>query len=166
MMARMRPENNGPAPRGGRFTMIELVVVIGIMGFLGALMLGVGINLRARARVSRTRSTIEKLETLLEELYAGDWPEENEWITNDPDGTEIAAERLGEYGSELDVNEVRTLEVDEEDMDLVVDAWGGPIFVRQGGRNQPGLDIWSKGPDGESGTEEDIVNWTRSWRRE
>jgi len=39
------------------------------------------------------------------------------------------------------------------------DAWGQPFHYRHPGQWHPdGYDLWSNGPDGESGTEDDITN--------
>ncbi len=41
-----------------------------------------------------------------------------------------------------------------------VDPWGNDYNFRFPGlRNRKGIDIWSAGPDEESGTGDDIVNW-------
>lgn len=41
-----------------------------------------------------------------------------------------------------------------------MDAWGNPFLYRSPGIRHPaGFDLWSMGPDGMSGTEDDIENW-------
>ena len=40
------------------------------------------------------------------------------------------------------------------------DAWGNEYQYRNPGRHNPnGYDIYSSGPDGKEGTEDDIGNW-------
>ena len=141
----------------GQLTMIELLIVVGIISLLGAMSLGVATNFRQRGRVSRTQSTIQKIEMLLDSIYGGEW--ERAGIT--VGGEELQADLLGAYESELDSGEVRNINNEF----FVVDAWGQALLIRRGGENQPGLDIWSVGPDNTSGTDDDIVNWTRDWRR-
>jgi hypothetical protein len=42
-----------------------------------------------------------------------------------------------------------------------LDSWGRPFLYRcDGGQhNKQQFDLWSAGPDGESGTDDDITNW-------
>jgi general secretion pathway protein G len=42
----------------------------------------------------------------------------------------------------------------------LADAWGTPYYYCYPGVNNPGsYDLWSAGPDGQSGTADDITNW-------
>jgi hypothetical protein len=42
----------------------------------------------------------------------------------------------------------------------IVDGWGNPIRYRCSGTRRPGsYDLWSVGPDGKDGTDDDIGNW-------
>jgi general secretion pathway protein G len=44
---------------------------------------------------------------------------------------------------------------------ILLDAWGDPLFYRTPGVHNPNTyDLWSAGPDGQSGTGDDITNWT------
>ena len=44
---------------------------------------------------------------------------------------------------------------------IPLDPWDNPyIYVCPGRHNRKGFDLWSAGPDGRFGTEDDIVNWT------
>lgn len=41
-----------------------------------------------------------------------------------------------------------------------LDPWANPYrYLCPGTQNKNGFDLWSMGPDGRSGTEDDIVNW-------
>lgn len=41
-----------------------------------------------------------------------------------------------------------------------IDPWKRPYkYSYPGSRNTMGLDIWSLGPDGQDGTEDDVTNW-------
>jgi general secretion pathway protein G len=43
---------------------------------------------------------------------------------------------------------------------IPVDPWGEPYqYASPGTKNKNGYDIWSKGPDKQSGTADDIGNW-------
>lgn len=42
----------------------------------------------------------------------------------------------------------------------LVDPWDNPYkYDPKGKKNQNGYDVWSMGPDGQDGTEDDIGNW-------
>ena len=44
-----------------------------------------------------------------------------------------------------------------------LDPWNEPYqYVYPGQRNKGGYDLWSKGPDKQTGTEDDIANWDTS----
>jgi len=45
---------------------------------------------------------------------------------------------------------------------LPVDPWGNKYFYEYPGKHNPnGYDLFSAGPDGKPGTDDDIVNWTK-----
>jgi general secretion pathway protein G len=45
-------------------------------------------------------------------------------------------------------------------MDMLTDPWGHPYQYRLPGTHKPdGCDVWSLGPDGVDGSEDDIGNW-------
>ncbi len=45
---------------------------------------------------------------------------------------------------------------------LPIDPWGNPyIYGYPGKHNTDGYDLFSAGPDGKPGTDDDIVNWTK-----
>jgi general secretion pathway protein G len=45
---------------------------------------------------------------------------------------------------------------------IPVDPWGNPYFYECPGKhNTIGYDLFSAGPDGKPGTDDDIVNWTK-----
>ena len=49
----------------------------------------------------------------------------------------------------------------KDDSALLLDPWKNPYQYRfPGVRNRTGYDVWSKGPDGQDGTTDDIGNWS------
>lgn len=46
---------------------------------------------------------------------------------------------------------------------IPLDPWGEPYhYAYPGAHNKDGYDIWSAGPDGQSGNDDDIGNWEKS----
>ncbi len=46
---------------------------------------------------------------------------------------------------------------------IPVDPWGEPYhYAYPGTHNKDGYDMWSSGPDGQSGTDDDIGNWDKT----
>ena len=69
----------------------------------------------------------------------------------DEDGTDYLGELIRQF-----------LSVDEEGIpNGLLDPFGNPWNYRVGDAEtqNPDYDLWSSGPDGESGTEDDITNW-------
>jgi type II secretory pathway pseudopilin PulG len=146
------------------FTLVEMLVVIGIILVLAGLVMGVGRTLRRQARETNTKALIRKIEIAMESYknQYGHWPDV---IDFNEGGTNY--EKLAEYLLENEVVEPARIE-----SDCVVDFWNNYIRVIKEGYNHPGLDIWSPGPNGVNERTsdpddygDDIVNWTRggSW---
>ena len=117
------------------FTLIEILVVVAIIGMLGAVAVPAYINYLADARIATTRSLIKNIEDTL--------------VTYN-------AKHGGKYPDSLDV---LTQETDDEDAMLqggITDPWGNDIKFEKRGKQRPLLT--SAGPDGEFGTDDDITN--------
>lgn len=170
--------------RRAGFSLLEMLVVIGIIAFLASLLVVGTEHLRNKAVRRDTLMLIQRVEMGLEEYKAdiGRWPR---WIKDDPSQTDLG--QVQKFLFEKDV--VKPAEVAEVDgKEVVVDHWGIPLWVRRGVHNAPALDIWSGGPnetagevdDDDNGTvddgteadpalpeeTDDIVNWTRTGKRE
>ena len=117
------------------FTLIEILVVVAIIGMLGAVAVPAYINYLADARIATTRALIKNIEDTL--------------VTYN-------AKHGGKYPDSL---EVLTQESDDEDAMLqggITDPWGNDIKFEKRGKKRPLLT--SAGPDGEFGTPDDITN--------
>jgi len=65
------------------FTLLELLVVIGIIALLGGMILGAGVHLSERARVQETRVNLDVLQAALSEWRASSRREITWWQTGD-----------------------------------------------------------------------------------
>ena len=117
------------------FTLIEILVVVAIIGMLGAVAVPAYINYLADARRETTRALIKSVDDAL--------------VTYN-------AKHGGKYPDSLDV---LTQETEDEDAILqggIDDPWGNELKYEKRGKKRPLLT--SAGPDGEFGTDDDITN--------
>ena len=121
-------------PKQG-FTLIEIMVVVGIIGLLVAVLIPKVAGKMNDARIASARVQIKNVE---EALVA------------------YSMKHGGKYPDSLDT---LTQETDDEDALLqggTEDPWGTTLQFEKRGKKRPL--ITSAGPDGEFGTEDDITN--------
>jgi general secretion pathway protein G len=121
-------------------TLVEMMVVIAIMGLI---MGAVGVQLYKKWRQAQIETTKQEIMTTKTAL--------TEYALDQPDRCPSSLSDLAENGN---------LE------DEPLDAWGEPLLFRCPAQNGRAVaDIWSKGPDGEEGTGDDICSWKIKRRR-
>lgn len=75
----------------------------------------------------------------------GDWPETLNDLIERPSKGDFAKKWAGPY---------------LKDNNGLIDPWGHEFQYRAPGiHNKNGVDLWSMGPDGRDGTDDDVVNW-------
>jgi general secretion pathway protein G len=134
--------------RATGFTLLEILVVLTIIGLLAGLgIVHVG-NIHRRAEVAAARLAVENsLKTVLNTYKFS--------TKNFP----TTAEGLRVLLARPD-NSPRWDGPYVENALNLVDPWGEPYQYEYPGRhNKEGYDLWSKGPDRQSGTADDVVNW-------
>jgi general secretion pathway protein G len=139
--------------RRSGFTLLEILIVVGIIALLAAFVVPNFFGTQRGAEIDITRTSIGpsgNLATQLElhRLHTGTYPGELKELHEKPDDGERAAKWRGPYIT---------------DPGSLKDAWGRELRYRYPGQfNQDRYDLWSVGPDGQDGTDDDITNWTRS----
>jgi general secretion pathway protein G len=131
----LKPQRNDEA-----MTLVEVMVVVAIIGLImGAVAFEVRRRLiQARIRMTQTKIVRTKEAIALYDLEAGP-------------GCPQSLQAL--------VDE-RILENEP------LDAWGEPLLFRCPAEQGRGVaDVWSKGPDGRDGTEDDVCSWKLGRRR-
>jgi general secretion pathway protein G len=130
------------------FSLVELMVVIFIMGLLATLVIVNVAPVGEQSRVSKARSDVASFESALE-MYSLDmysYPSADAGLAAlkaAPAGVDAATYRPGGY-----IKRLRN------------DAWGNAYHYDVPGQRSGGAyDVYSAGPDGKPGTEDDIGNW-------
>ena len=135
--------------RSSGFTLLEILVVLAIIGLLAGLAITNVDKIFGGAQIQTTELQVrDSMRTPLASyrIAMGDYPTTAEGLQAlvAPPGTK--ADRW--HGPYLEPAKVPT------------DHWGEPLqYAYPGTRNKGGYDLWSKGPDRQSGTTDDIGNW-------
>ncbi len=117
------------------FTLIEILVVVAIIGMLGAVAVPAYMNYLADARVATTRSLIANVDVAVKSY--------NMKHGKYPDSLEVLQEPQEDGGDPWLEGEA-------------VDPWGNELKYEKQGKKRPLLT--SAGPDEEFGTEDDLTN--------
>jgi len=153
----------GPGAQKG-FTLIEILVVIGILGMLAGITIYGVREIRARAARQHTESVIRNLDLAFEKYRqdAGVYPD----ISNSFQNVYECLENLrltDPFGAKGKTK--GTVAVIKTGANyFVCDYWQNPIqfLIGDSAKSHPGPDIWSMGPDGKTGgsfSADDIANY-------
>jgi len=130
------------------FTLIELLLVLVILASLAAIVVPKFAGRTEQAKITQARTQLSHFESTLDtfELDLGRYPSTMEGLdalVNKPAG--------------LDKWKQPYL----RRQDIPLDPWGNEYEYRYPGqKNEYGYDLYSKGPDGREGGDDDIDNWT------
>ena len=133
------------------FTLIEIMVVVVIIGVLGAIVVPQFMSRPDQAKVTATRTDIQAISTALEmyRLDTFNYPSTQQ-------GIEALSKRPGGTPVVKNWNPQGYLK------NLPLDPWGTPYQYLNPGTHSAGYDLYSFGSDGVPGGEEhaaDIGNW-------
>jgi general secretion pathway protein G len=138
--------------RRSGFTLLEILIVVGIIALLAAFVVPNFVKTQQGANEKLTKSAVDgngPIATALNlfRMDMGVYPKELKELTEKPEGDD-AAKWKGPY---------------LQDASKLKDAWNNDIQYRFPGqfKGEENFDLWSKGPDGQDGTEDDITNWPK-----
>jgi general secretion pathway protein G len=128
------------------FTLVELLLVLVILGTLAAIVLPKFAGIGQRGRITATQTQISTFKTALNsyEVDMGNYPKNLADLIQGPQNS------TSWHGPYLDSDRIPK------------DPWGNDyIYTYPGKHNTASFDILSFGPDGQSGTDDDIFTWTK-----
>ena len=131
------------------FTMMELLVVLAILGLLAGLAISNVTGIFGGAQASTAQLFVkESMKTSLftYRMTMGDYP-------STADGLQALITAPGNKAGSWRGPYI-------EGGKVPLDPWNEPYqYASPGQKNKSGYDLWSKGPDKQSGTADDIGNW-------
>jgi len=137
--------------RGRRaFTLLEILLVVGLLALLAAFVVPALTGQADKAKIDMAKAAIGPNGPLSQsiDLYkvnVGQFPEELKELIEKPSDEDIAQKWRGPY---------------IKDVSGLKDPWGRDFQYDPQGEHNPGqVDLWSMGPDGIDGNEDDITNW-------
>ena len=141
-----------PSFRFTGFTLLEILVVLAIIGLLAGLAISNMDKIFGGAQVKTTQLQVNdsmRVPLMSYKIHMGDFPSTSEGLqalVTPPSNK--AGSWHGPY---------------VEPAKIPVDHWGEPLQCEYPGKhNKEKYDLWSKGPDKQSGTADDIGNWDTS----
>ena len=136
------------SPASG-FTLLEILVVLAIIGLLAGLAITNVDKIFGGAQVTTTQLMVRegmKTNLISYKIHMGDFPSTTEGLQALLTPPASRADRW--HGPYMDPPKFPT------------DHWGEPLqYAYPGTKNKGSYDLWSKGPDKQSGTTDDIGNW-------
>jgi general secretion pathway protein G len=134
--------------RHGGFTLIELLLVLVILGILAAIVVPKFSGRTEQARITAAESQIATFGTALDafEVDVGRYPKGRNGLSDLVNAPRDAQNWRGPYMK----NEIPK------------DPWQNEYVYECPGKNNPSsYDLYSMGPDGRAGSEDDVTNWKK-----
>ena len=130
------------------FTLVELLLVLLILGVLAAVVLPKFSGVSERSRVTAAQTQVSTFKTALDsfEVDMGSYPKGRSGLLDLIQQPRDAQNWHGPY-----------LQSDA----VPKDPWGNDYIYECPGRHNPSFyDLYSAGPDGRAGNDDDVCNWT------
>ena len=137
------------------FTLIEVLLVLTILVILASMVVVALGPIQRKSRISAARAQVGLLKTPLQayQLSIGSYPTTSQGLP-------------ALRSSPTDLSNPSKWEGPYLESNVPLDPWGNPYqYACPGQHNQDSFDVWSSGPDGISGTQDDIGNWDQESTR-
>jgi general secretion pathway protein G len=132
----------------GAFTLIEVLLVLIILVVIFSIVTPKLFGTKEKADIDATKVQIGAMQSAFDlyRLHTNRYPVQLEDLWKEPSDAALAEKWGGPY---LD--------------QLKPDPWGNPYqYSAEGKHNPDKYDLWSYGPDGQNGSDDDIGNWDKS----
>src|SRR3972149_57116 len=138
--------------RGGRkgFTLLEILLVVGLLALLASFAIPALVGAGEEAKKDMVRAAIGPNGTISQSIdlfkfHTGVFPEELKYLIEKPSDEDVGDKWKGPY---------------MKDPSGLKDPCGRDFqYNAEGRHNENGYDLWSLGPDGRDGTDDDLNNW-------
>lgn len=140
-------KRRSPAGHRDAFTLMEVLLVLMILVVLGSMAVGIFGGTQERALKDAARSQVSLFKNAIElyKFHTKKYPGSLDDLVNQPTDSNMSERWEGPY---LNVTTIP------------IDQWDNPYRLAVPGKHNPNsFDVWSVGPDGQDGTEDDIGNW-------
>ena len=127
------------------FTLIEVLLVLIILVVLGSLATTMFTGTQEKANIQAAQAQLGLVRGPIDlyRFHMNRYPNKLENLWTEPSDDDEAEKWGGPYVEKLKL-----------------DPWGNPYqYLAEGKNNKDKYDFWSNGPDGKSGTDDDIGNW-------
>ena len=133
--------------RRDAFTLIEVLLVLVILAILGSLATNMFMGTHDKAKKDAAKSQMGIISDPINRyrLDMNKFPSKLEDLWEEPSDSALQEKWGGPYVEKLKG-----------------DPWENPYqYLAEGKKNTKKYDFWSNGPDGQSGTDDDIGNWEK-----
>ncbi len=129
------------------FTLIEVLLVLVILAILGSLATNMFMGTQDKANKDAAKAQMSIIADPMNRyrLHMNKFPSKLEDLWEEPSDSTLLDKWGGPYVEKLKN-----------------DPWDNPYqYLAEGKKNSKKYDFWSYGPDGQSGTDDDIGNWEK-----
>lgn len=143
---------NGVAGRRAAFTLLEILLVVGLLALLAVFVVPAVVRQGDEAKINLAKTAVGPNGPMSQaiKLYKFNtdvYPESLKDLLEKPNDDAVAKKWKGPY---------------IEDKQGLKDPWDREYqYTREGRHNQNSYDLYSMGPDGVDGNEDDIGNWAK-----
>ncbi|MBA3485039.1 MAG: type II secretion system major pseudopilin GspG [Pirellulales bacterium] len=130
------------------FTLVEVLLVLIILVIIGSIVVPNLFGVKDKADIDAAKAQVNALKSAMNmyRLDQNKYPASIKDLVEKPSDIAMAEKWRGPYLESA----------------IKADPWGNEYqYLAQGKQNANGYDLWSNGPDGQNGSDDDIGNWEK-----